>query len=58
MKIRVVIQARMGSSRLRGKTLSPVNGIPLIKHVYDAIFALKLIDEATNETVAASMIMN
>lgn len=45
MKIRVVIQARMGSTRLRGKTLSPVNGIPLLKRVYDAILKLKLTED-------------
>ena len=45
MKIRVVIQARMGSTRLRGKTLSPVNGIPLLKRVYDAILELKLTED-------------
>ena len=37
MKIRAVIQARMGSSRLRGKTLSPVYGIPLLKRVHHKV---------------------
>lgn len=42
MKIRVVIQARMGSTRLRGKTLSAVEGIPLLKRVIDTALNLNL----------------
>ena len=42
MKIRVVIQARMGSSRLRGKTLSAVNGVPLLKRVIETALQLDL----------------
>jgi spore coat polysaccharide biosynthesis protein SpsF len=42
MDIRIIIQARMGSDRLRGKTLSHVNGIPLLKRVYDAACQLDI----------------
>lgn len=38
-----VIQARMGSSRLPGKTLKDLNGKPLIDHVIErALFVLKI----------------
>ena len=40
-----VIQARMGSSRLRGKSLASVNGIPLIKRVVDQFSSMDFIDE-------------
>ena len=45
MSVRVIIQARMGSSRLRGKTLSPLNKIPLLKRVFDTVKNLELSDD-------------
>ncbi|MCK0132273.1 NTP transferase domain-containing protein [Flavobacteriaceae bacterium F08102] len=45
MIVRAIIQARMGSSRLRGKTLSPINGVPLLKRVVDAVRNLAICDE-------------
>lgn len=42
---RAIIQARMGSSRLRGKTLSPILGIPLLKRVYQTITEFEFIDD-------------
>ena len=41
---RAIIQARMGSSRLRGKSLSPIYGIPLLKRVYQTIVNFEFID--------------
>ena len=31
MTVTAIIQARMGSSRLPGKVMSPINGIPIIE---------------------------
>lgn len=45
MKVRAIIQARMGSSRLRGKTLSPINGIALIKRVHKTVLNLEMTDD-------------
>jgi len=48
-----VIQARMGSSRLPGKVLMEVNGIPLLKRMYDRVIKSVLVDKTiiatTNE---------
>lgn len=51
MKVRAIIQARMGSSRLRGKTLSPVLGIPLLKRVVDSVYTI------TNDIAIATSFM-
>ena len=45
MKVRAVIQARMGSQRLRGKTLSAIDDIVLFKRVYDSVVNLELADD-------------
>ena len=55
MKKVAVIQARMLSSRLRGKSLMSVNGIPLIYRVVQAVKQMKIFDEiivATTRFVA------
>ena len=45
MRVRAIIQARMGSQRLRGKTLSPIDDIVLLKRVYDSVMQLELADD-------------
>lgn len=45
MKCVAIIQARMGSSRLRGKSLLPVAGAPLLSRVIQMVKATNLADE-------------
>ena len=45
VKTRAVVQARMLSSRLRGKSLMAVGGTPLLMRVIDRIRAMDFIDE-------------
>lgn len=45
MKARAIIQARMGSSRLRGKSLMPIAGKPLLNHVIEMVKSIEFIDE-------------
>jgi sialic acid synthase len=42
---RAIIQARMGSSRLRGKSLMPVAGLPLLHRVIETVKGLSMVDE-------------
>ena len=42
MKIAIVIQARMGSSRLPGKVLLPVRGKPLLQYLLDRLESANL----------------
>ena len=44
-KIVAIIQARMGATRLPGKVMMEVNGVPLIKYQVERIKRSKLIDE-------------
>lgn len=37
MNIVAIIPARMGSSRFPGKPLKKINGVPMIRHVYDQV---------------------
>ena len=37
MNILAIIPARMGSSRFPGKPLKKINGVPMIRHVYDQV---------------------
>lgn len=45
MKVRAIIQARMLSSRLRGKSLIAVEGIPLLHRVVQSIKQFDFVDE-------------
>ncbi len=42
--IAVIIQARMGSSRLPGKSLIKISGKPLLEHVINQVKHCKLFD--------------
>lgn len=37
MKILCIIQARMSSTRLHGKVMLPLNGVPIIKYMHDRV---------------------
>ncbi|MEX1013963.1 MAG: hypothetical protein WDZ80_02275, partial [Candidatus Paceibacterota bacterium] len=52
MKTRAIIQARMGSSRLRGKSLMPVAGKPLINWVIESAQHLPFVDEVCLATTS------
>ncbi len=43
--VRAIIQARMGSSRLRGKSLMPVAGVSLLTRVINMVKSIQKIDE-------------
>ncbi len=45
MKVVAIIPARYASTRLHGKVLLPINGKPLIHHVYNNVCATKEIDD-------------
>jgi spore coat polysaccharide biosynthesis protein SpsF len=45
MKVRALIQARMGSTRLKGKVLMPVAGIGLLRRVIAGARRLKFVNE-------------
>lgn len=50
MKVRAIIQARMLSNRLRGKSLMAVNEVPLLFRVVEAVKKNDFIDEITVAT--------
>lgn len=54
MKTRIIIQARMGSKRLRGKTFIPINGINLLKRVVDNTKKMNFADELIIATSSLS----
>lgn len=54
-KIVAIIQARMGSSRLPGKTLVDILGKPLLYHIVQRIKASKYIDEIIIATTTESI---
>jgi spore coat polysaccharide biosynthesis protein SpsF len=50
MKVVVVVQARTGSSRLPGKVLLPLGGLPLLRRMLDRVEAAHLVDEVVVAT--------
>jgi spore coat polysaccharide biosynthesis protein SpsF len=53
MKIDVIIQARMGSTRLPGKVLKDLKGKPIIWHVIERVKQSKLIDDVIIATTTS-----
>ncbi|HVZ64214.1 MAG TPA: glycosyltransferase family protein [Opitutaceae bacterium] len=51
--IAAIIQARMGSSRLPGKSLCPIGGQPLLGHIIDRLKACRLLDKVVVATTTA-----
>lgn len=54
MKTRAIIQARMGSTRLKGKSLMKISGITLLERVVNNIKNIKFIDEVLVATTTLS----
>jgi spore coat polysaccharide biosynthesis protein SpsF len=50
MKVVIIVQARMGSSRLPGKVMMDVQGKPILSHVIDRCKAMKLANEVVIAT--------
>ncbi len=50
MKTVAIIQARMGSTRLPGKVLKPILGIPSLEHMMKRVARCKTLDEAVIAT--------
>ena len=48
--IAAIIQARMGSTRLPGKTLASIRGKPLIQHLVQRVQATTLVDDVVIAT--------
>lgn len=44
MKIAAIVQARMGSTRLPGKVLLPLAGVPVIQWIYERLNRCRLLD--------------
>ncbi len=53
MKIVAIVQARMGSSRLPGKVLKEINGMPMIQILLERLKLSKRIDEVVVATTKA-----
>lgn len=54
METVAIIQARMGSSRLRGKALMPVGGVPVLQRVVERIRMASLIDKIVVATTTCA----
>lgn len=44
-RVGIILQARMGSSRLPGKSLKPLAGVPMVQRVIERLQAVRLADE-------------
>jgi spore coat polysaccharide biosynthesis protein SpsF len=53
MKVVVVVQARLGSSRLPGKVLLPLAGAPLLQRMLERVLAAREVDEVVVATTRA-----
>ena len=61
MKIASIIQARMGSSRMPGKVMKKIDGIPMIELLIKRLSKSKMIDQiivATSEKKGNSLLIN
>jgi spore coat polysaccharide biosynthesis protein SpsF len=54
MKIVVVVQARMGSTRLPGKVMLPLAGAPLLQRMLERVLAASEVDEVCVATSSAA----
>ena len=45
MKVICALQARMGSTRLPGKAMKEINGLPILVHIWRRLLACKEVDE-------------
>lgn len=50
MRVVAIIQARMGSTRLPGKVLMPLSGVPVLEHVVQRVRACATVDEVVVAT--------
>ena len=54
MNVAVIVQARMGSTRLPGKTMMDLDGRPVVWHVFDRVKQSKLINQILLATTTNS----
>ena len=54
VRVSAIVQARMTSTRLPGKTLAPILGKPLLQHVIERIQASSLIDDVIIATTGGA----
>lgn len=55
MRTIVIIQARMGSSRLPGKVLADINGLPMVAHVLERARSITGVDDVVVATSDATV---
>ncbi|OGH87194.1 MAG: hypothetical protein A2206_01170 [Candidatus Magasanikbacteria bacterium RIFOXYA1_FULL_40_8] len=54
MKTVIIVQARMGSTRLPGKMMMSINGRPMVEYVFDRVGLSKLADEVWLATTVSA----